>query len=204
MTATIFAFKKGKAETYRKHEGIIFTLNGQTHGHLTPDFFTRKAVGLSYLADSILVMVDCSRFTGRAREVLFMNSRDRLRSGELKAEIEDALEEMLKQHQGLRDLKERRRREQTEAKLADSKPLEDILESLLKKSPTLANLFLKGMRASNPFKTDKVREEEDDEKPFDGQAIPDVLQVQGQRLRPGARPRDADQHALPHHVRDGR
>jgi hypothetical protein len=65
MTATIYAFKKGKAETYRKYEGIIFTLNGQTHGHLTPDFFTRKAVGLSYLADSILVLVDCSRFTGR-------------------------------------------------------------------------------------------------------------------------------------------
>jgi hypothetical protein len=125
MTATIYAFKKGKAETYRKHEGIIFTLNGQTHGHLTLDFFTRKAVGLSYLADSILVMVDCSRFTGRARELLFMNSRDRLRNGEFKQEIEHALEEMLKQHQELRDLKERRRREQTEAKLADSKPLEE-------------------------------------------------------------------------------
>jgi hypothetical protein len=173
MTATIYAFKKGKAETYRKQEGIIFTQNGQTHGHLTPDFYTRKAVGLSYLADSILVMVDCSRFTGRAREVLFMNSRDRLRSGELKAEIEHALEEMLKQHQGLRDLKERRRREQTEARLADSKPLEDMLESILKKSPTLANLFLKGVRASNPFKTVKVREEE--EKPFEGKRFPDFF-----------------------------
>jgi hypothetical protein len=172
MRATIYAFKKGKAETYRKHEGIIFTQNGQTHGHLTPDFFTRKAVGLSYLADSILVMVDCSRFTGRAREVLFMNSRDRLRNGDLKAEIERALEDMLKHHQGLRDLKERRRREQTEAKLADSKPLEDILESLLKKSPTLANLFLKGLRASNPFKTNKAQEEEDKEKPFDGKRFP--------------------------------
>jgi hypothetical protein len=170
MTATIYAFKKGKAETYRKHEGIIFTQNGQTHGHLTPDFYTRKAVGLSYLADSILVMVDCSRFTGRAREILFMNSRDRLRNGELKAEIEHALEEMLKHHQGLRDLKERRRREQTEAKLADAKPLEDILESLLKKSPTLAALFLKGQRASNPFKTIKVRE--DQEKPFEGERFP--------------------------------
>ena len=177
MTATIYAFKKGKAETYRKYEGIIFTLNGQTHGHLTPDFFTRKAVGLSYLADSILVMVDCSRFTGRARELLFMNSRDRLRNGELKQEIEHALEEMLKQHQGLRDLKERRRREQTEAKLADSKPLEDILESLLKKSPTLANLFLKGLRASNPFKTVKVREEE--EKPFEGKRFPTFFKLKG-------------------------
>jgi hypothetical protein len=177
MTATIYAFKKGKADTYRKNEGIIFTLNGQTHGHLTTDFFTRKAVGLSYLADSILVMVDCSRFTGRARELLFMNSRDRLRNGELKQEIEHALEEMLKQHQGLRDLKERRRREQTEARLADSRPLEDILESLLKKSPTLANLFLKGMRASNPFKTIKVRQEE--EKPFDGRRFPTFFKLKG-------------------------
>lgn len=177
MTATIYAFRKGKAETYRKHEGIIFTQNGQTHGHMTPDFFTRGAVGLSYLADSILVMVDCSRFTGRAREVLFMNSRDRLRNGELKGEIEHALEEMLKQHQGLRELRERRRHEQTQAKLADSKPLEDILESLLKKSPTLANLFLKGLRASNPFKTVKVREEE--EKPFAGKRFPTFFKLKG-------------------------
>jgi hypothetical protein len=179
MTANIYAFKKGKAETYRKHEGIIFTQNGQTHGHLTPEFFTRKAVGLSYLSDSVLVMVDCSRFTGRAREILFMNSRDRLRSGELKAEIEHALEEMLKQHQGLRELKERRRREQTEAKLADSKPLEDILEALLKKSPTLANLFLRGLRASNPFKSNKVREEEEEEKPFNGKRFPTFFKFKG-------------------------
>jgi len=177
MTATIFAFKKGKAANYRKHEGIIFTLNGQTQGHLTPDFFGRKAVGLSYLADSILVMVDCSKFTVRAREVLFMNSRDRLRNGELKAEIEGALEEMLKQHQGLRALKERRRREQTESKLADSKPLEDILESLLKKSPVLANLFLKGMRASNPFKTNKVQA--DPETTFVGKRFPTMFKLKG-------------------------
>lgn len=160
MTATIYAFKKGKAETYRKHEGILFIVNGQTHGHLPVDFFARKAVGLSYLADSILVTVDCSNFDARARELLFMNSRDRLRSGDFRIEIEHCLEEMLRQHQGLRDLKERRRREQTEAKLADSKPLEDILESLLKKSPTLAQLFLQGTRASNPFKTLKVQERE--------------------------------------------
>jgi hypothetical protein len=170
MVATIYAFKKDRADTYRKNEGIIFTLNGQTHGHITPDFFVRKAVGLSYLADSILVVVDCGKFSIQAREDLFMNSRDRLSRGEMRNELERALEEMLKQHQGLRDLKERRRREQTEAKLADSKPLEDILESLLKKSPTLANLFLKGLRASNPFKTVKVREEEVD--PFVGKRFP--------------------------------
>lgn len=69
MTATIYAFKKGKADTYRKNEGIIFTVNGQTHGQLTKDFFNRKDAGrLNYIADSILVTVDCSPISGRARE----------------------------------------------------------------------------------------------------------------------------------------
>lgn len=176
MTATIYAFKKGKAETYRKNEGIIFTLNGQTHGHLTPDFFRRKNVGLSYLADSILVVVDCSRFSGRAREDLFMNSRDRLSGGELRQELEEVLEEMLKRHEGLRALKERRRREETEERFADSKPLENILENLLKKSQTLASLFLPGARATNPFKPVKVREEE---KPYEGKVSPTFFKFQG-------------------------
>jgi hypothetical protein len=177
MTATIYAFKKDRAETYRKQEGIIFTLNGQTHGHLTPDLFRRtKTVGLSYLADSLLVVVDCSRFSGRAREDLFMNSRDRLSGGELRQELEEALEDMLKQHAGLRALKERRRREETEEKFADSKPLENILESLLQKSETLASLFLQGKRASNPFKSVKVQEEE---KPYQGKVYPTFFKFLG-------------------------
>jgi hypothetical protein len=141
MNVTIYAFKKGAASTYRKNEGIIFVLNGQTHGHFTNDFYSRKKVGLSYLSDSILVIVDCSKLTGRAREDLFMNSRDRLSGGELRTEIERTLEDLLKNHDGLRALKERRRREEIEAKLDDSKPLEDILESLLKRSPRCQLFF---------------------------------------------------------------
>lgn len=179
MKATIYAFKKEKAKTYRNDEGIVFTQNGQTHGYLTPDFFRRKNVGLSYLADSLLVAVDCSQFTGRAREDLFMNSRDRLSKGELRASIESELEDMLKNHKGLRELKERRRREETEARLADSKPLEDVLEIILKHSPTLANLFLLGQRASNPFKQKTVK---DNEKPFVGRQFPTFFKFKGQDI----------------------
>lgn len=176
MTATIYAFKKGKADTYRKSEGIIFTLNGQTHGYLTPDFFRRKTVGLSYLSDSILVIIDCSKFTGRAREDLFMNSRDRLSGGDLRLSIERALEDMLKHHEGLRALKERRRREEIEAKLDDSKPLEDILESLLQHSPTLSALFLKGNRISTPFKTTRAKSGETQ---FNGKRYPTYFKFKG-------------------------
>jgi hypothetical protein len=76
MLVSIFAFKKKRSEAYRKNEGIIFVVNGQTHGYLTQDFFSRKKVGLSYLADSILVITDCTKLSGRAREDLFMNSLD--------------------------------------------------------------------------------------------------------------------------------
>jgi hypothetical protein len=176
MTATIYAFKKGKADTYRKTEGIIFAVNGQTHGYLTLDFFRRKAVGLSYLADSILVIVDCTNLSGRAREDLFMNSRDRLSYAPLRYEIEDALEDLLKHHDGLKALRERRRSEEIESSLKDSKPLADILESIFKHSPTLSELFLLGKRLPNPFKALKAKAEE---KPFQGRRFPTYFKFRG-------------------------
>jgi hypothetical protein len=160
MKATIYAFKKGKADTYRKNEGIIFILNGQTHGYLTQDFYRRKSVGLSYLSDSLFVVVDCSKFNGRSREDLFMNSRDRLSRGILHDAIEGELEKLLKDHSGLRALKERRRREEVESKLDNSKPLEEILKSIIKQSPTLSDLFLKGARIPAPFKTIQAQSKE--------------------------------------------
>lgn len=176
MAATIYAFKKDKAKTYRRNEGIIFTVNGQTHGHLTTDFFNRNKVGLSYLSDSILVIVDCTAITGRGRELLFMNSRDRLRGGELCKEVEQELEDLLKNHAGLRALRERRRREEIELRIQDSKPLEQILEKLLKQSPTLANLFLFGKHASNPFKQIKTGA---DDKRFEGKSYPTFFKFKG-------------------------
>ena len=179
MAITIYAFKPGRADTYKKNEGVIFTLNGQTQGRLTKDLFRRRSVGLTYLADSILVTVDCSNFTGRSREDLFMNSRDRLSDSDLRADIEKALVDLLKQHDGLRSLKEKRRYEELESKLEDSKPLEEILQSLLKKSPALSSLFIAGTRISNPFKARKVRSEEDQQ--FQGKQFPTYFRFRGKQ-----------------------
>ena len=176
MIATIYAFKKGKADTYRRTEGIVFTVNGQTHGYLTKDFFNRQKAGrLNYIADSLLVMVECSNISGRAREDLFMNSRDRLSHNPIRYAIESQLEEMLKHHQGLRALKEKRRAEEIQSKLADEKPLEDILKSLLEHSPTLSTLFLQGQRAVNPFKTLQVAGQETNSR----QDTSHILQAEG-------------------------
>ena len=178
MTATIYAFKKGKAETYRNDEGIIFTVNGQTHGHLPTDFFRRKNVNLSYLRDSILVIVDCSEINSRAREDLFMNSRDRLADCDLRNQIEEELENLLKNHPGLKVLRERRRREEIEAKVADDKPLEEALRSLIAKSPHLSSLFLKGERLSNPFRPKQVGS---NDQQFQGKKHPTYFRFKGKK-----------------------
>lgn len=176
LTARIYAFKKGKADTYRRNEGIIFTVNGQTHGSLTSDFFRRERVGLSYLSDSLLAIVDCSNFKTRNREDLFPTSRDRMRKNDFRDELESALEEMVKHNQLLRELKERRRRERMDAQLDNAKPLEDILSTIINRYPTLSALFLEGKRISSPFKTIQARAEE---KEYKGKAYPTYFKFKG-------------------------
>jgi hypothetical protein len=152
MTVQIYVFKKdASVKNYKKNEGIIFTINGQSHGNISKSFFKRKSVGMSYLADSIFIIADCSNFNRKTTENLFMNSRDRLRNNDIKKEIEKEIELLVKNHEGLRELREKRRREEIGEKLEDSKPLKEIIEDVIKKSPALNSLFLAGNRISNPF-----------------------------------------------------
>ncbi len=161
MKVSIFVFKRGQSEKYTKNEGIIFTINGQTHGYLTKLFFSRNTVGMGYLAKSLLILADCSDFNGRAREDLFINSRDRLRSGELRSTIEDQLSDLLRNHPVLKELREKRRHEDIENKLEDSKPLAEVIETILKKSPTLSKLFINGVRLPNPFSVVKSKSQDE-------------------------------------------
>ena len=169
FTARIYAFKRGRADAYRKNEGIVLTVNGQTHGYLPVSFFVRKKVQMGYLSDSLLVFVDCTRLSNRAREDLFMNSRDRLSGGDLRNSLEEELQDLIHNHKGLRELRDRRRQEETENSLAESKPLEDVLRSILKSSPSLTALFTIGARLPSPHKSAKVAGED---RPYSGQKHP--------------------------------
>lgn len=159
MDYSIYAFKSGKRDTYAGNEGIIFTVNGQVHGFLPKNFFERTDVKMGYISDSILVIINCSKVDRGTQEKLFMNSRDRLAGGPLQNEIEKQLEDVIKNHEGLRALREKRRREDVENKLQDSKPLADVLENIIKKSPSLSSLFMQGIRIKNPFKFTDAKEE---------------------------------------------
>lgn len=175
MTALVYAFKKGQSSKYRKNEGIIFTVNGQTHGHIPDYFFSRMFVNMGYLHDDLLVVVDCSNVEGHLNEDLFMNSRDRLCDCELKTQIETELERLIREHPGLRALREQRRREEIENKLQDSKPLVDIVNKILKNSPTLSKLFPAGTKLTNPFKLEQVGEGDT----FEGERYPTYFRLLG-------------------------
>jgi len=152
MRVKFYAFKEDKAGTYLKSEGIVFTINGQTQGNLSKAFFRRKSVGLSRLRDSLLVMVDCSELSTLHRENLFMNSRDRLIDLDTCGKVETELENLLKNCRALKELNQRRIEEDVESKLSDDKPLEEVIGKLLKSSPALNTVFLKGDRLSRPLR----------------------------------------------------
>jgi hypothetical protein len=176
MNYTVYAFKPDKSKTYKnKSEGIIFTINGQTHATISSDFFTRDKVKKGRIKDSILLIVDCTKIDGRTREDLFPNSRDRLSKNDFRNAMESQLESILFHHQGLRDLSEKRRQEEFEAAIEDDKPLTEAFERILKSSPTLSSLFIAGTKISNPFKTRQVGSEA---KPYEGKRYPSFFKFQ--------------------------
>ena len=68
----VYAFKPERADEYRlRSYGVIFAVNGQMHAAFPTDVFRRKAVNLSYLADSLLVVLDCSGIDEIMREDFF-------------------------------------------------------------------------------------------------------------------------------------
>lgn len=149
LTCAIYLFKKGKQVNYRKREGVLFIVNGQTQAILPDNFFNK--VNLSYLKDSLLVMVDCSKIDISHQESLFMTSRDRLRKGEFQKAIEKALENVLKNNKGLKEAEYIRRQEVVRDKLSEDKPLKDVLQSIMTKSPVLSKLFIAGTAIKSPF-----------------------------------------------------
>jgi hypothetical protein len=149
----VYVFKdKETAKQYRNRaSGVVFGVNGQMHGTYSTNFFTRGRVNLSYLADSMLMYADCSQIDGETREDLFMNSRDRLSVNALSKQLESKLESFLRGEPTLRELQLQRRQKAIQDKLTDDKPLNDVLQGLMKNNPILSKLFLLGQSLSAPF-----------------------------------------------------
>lgn len=187
MTGKIYAFKENRASTYLRDEGVIFGINGQAHGYFPKTIFSRpKRVGLPRLKDSLLVLIDCSTLTARQREDLFMSSRDRLSKKPIRYDVERELEQMLREHKHLRRLQQERRAKDVDDKLSEEKPLEEVLNKVLRASPALQTIFLQGRRLSKPFDSGRGTERGEEsgpekrdknDKPFEGRRHPQIFKI---------------------------
>lgn len=180
MNVAVYAFKADTNDArFRGRDGVLFTLNGQTHGTFRKSFFSRQMVKMGYIADSILLLVDATNISARSREDLFMNSRDRMRRGELFSAIEDKLADIVRNHSLLKALREERRRQAIADKISDSKPLKEVLDKIFKKSPVLAALFITGADLRTPFRSVNASEKEVN---FEGEEYPSFFRLM-QRFR---------------------
>jgi hypothetical protein len=81
-------------EFFKNNMSVIFSLNGQVHGHYTSEFITR-ALKMNLLKFHLLIHVECTKMKYEFRKELFMASRDRLKDGEETRKLRDFLAKKL-------------------------------------------------------------------------------------------------------------
>jgi hypothetical protein len=149
-----FVFSNDAGDRTRNGKySLIYHLNGQKHAHEPKGWFSD--IGYRYLArhNQILVLVDCTALSIGQREEVFKPSRDRMNRGELSNEIQDVLKDALKTDSKLQALQIAVHQRKQNERLTSKKPIRDVLESLLKSTPSLARFFGIGaaLRIAKPF-----------------------------------------------------
>ena len=153
-----YGFKQKQAESYfTAGDGVLFSVNGQTHGKLARRFFRTKRVRLDYVANSMLVHVDCSNIDPKHQEELFMNSRDRLADSPFRRDLEHRIEEYLGSNEKLKRFAETRREELLKKKLKDDKSFSEIMKNVLESSPSLAKILARGGRLDDYTEPTTIR-----------------------------------------------
>lgn len=154
FSMNIYLFKEGKQKHYRKNEGVLYEINGQTENIENASFFNKAQ--LSYLKDSLLVLVDCSELDNEHQEDMFMNSRDRIKTNDFTIAVKRHILNILKDNENLKNAQNIRRAQMVKNKLNDDKPLKDVIEKICKKSSVLSKVLLYGQGIKSPFNLEPV------------------------------------------------
>ena len=152
-----------RREFFKNNMSILFSVNGQVHGHYTSEFITRS-LKLQLLKDYLLVHVDCTDLRTEFRNELFMASRDRLKEGKESRDLRKKLTKLLASGQ-LKDINKRRRASLT----VEGRDAEELLRNLTRNLPIrdeLADLLSQSFKLGD--KRDGKRPEKKKEKPRGG------------------------------------
>ena len=130
---TIYAFKNREEKKYYSTDSIIYTLSGQSHGFSSSSFLRGK-VKLGFIADLVIVLVNCSELTRDQQTRLFLTSRDRLVKGDLKDELTSRLKQVLGNHKPLKEYQQRKYLERSSKAVKDDKILKETLQEIIRNS----------------------------------------------------------------------
>ena len=91
-----------RTEFLKNNMSVLFSLNGQVHGHYTSEFISRTLL-FSLLKDYVLIHVDCTNMKPGFRDELTMPSRDRFKNSKQMKSLRKKLGEKLRDGE-LRDI----------------------------------------------------------------------------------------------------
>ena len=179
-----------RREFFKNRMSVLFSVNGQVHGHYTSEFITRS-LKLNILKEYLLIHVDCTNMNYDFRKELFMASRDRLKGGEKTRALRNFLAEKLIKDGRLVEIQKRRKDSIT----VESEDAKDLLKSfaqnfsrneeLLKLLEQTLNLDLppKGNQKRNTDNSTKKKQSKKEQQPFNPQRFPALFKrrVQGKK-----------------------
>ncbi len=169
-----------RREFFKNNMSVLFSVNGQVHGHYTSEFITRS-LKLNLLKEHLLIHVDCTDMNYDFRKELFMASRDRLKSGEETRILRKFLAGKLGAKDGRLTEIQKRRKDSIAVESEDAKDLLKSFaqnfsrnEELLKLLEQTLNLDLspKGNQKGNANNSTKKKQKEKEQNPFNPQRFP--------------------------------
>ena len=167
-----------RGEFFKNNMSVLFSVNGQVHGHYTSEFITRS-LKLNLLKEHLLIHVDCTNMNYSFRKELFMASRDRLKDGEETRYLRQFLAEKLGDKNGrLAEIQKRRK----ESIAVESEDAKDLLKSLAQNLPMdsdlmklLSQTLQLDQKTNDSFqkkRQPKPRKKRNDTQPFNPQRFP--------------------------------
>ncbi|UYZ61184.1 hypothetical protein [Hymenobacter latericus] len=172
-------------EFFKNNMAVLFSMNGQVHGHYSSEFITR-ALKLNLLKNHLLLHIDCTNMSYEFRKELFMASRDRLKDGEETRELRKFLAAKLGKAGGRLAEIEKKRKDAISVDGTDSKDLLKNVTKNIQLNPDLLKLlgstFKLDEKKAQPEKKDKPEKKASSKpqpEPFKPQRFPSFFKVKG-------------------------
>jgi hypothetical protein len=174
-----------RREFFKNNMSVLFSVNGQVHGHYTSEFITRS-LKLNLLKNHLLIHIDCTEMNYNFRKELFMASRDRLKDGEETRQLRAFLAKKLGAASGRLSEIEKRRKDSISVEGGDTK---ELLRSFTKNLPMNSELLkLLDQTFKLEQKKEKVEKKEKEtsaqkntEEPFKPERFPSFLKLRGKK-----------------------